>query len=369
MASASVAAPEAVKRDEDEALDQARTQQERMEQLYQKCAEAPEGTVFFQRDLANMAIANMQELVVILQELVDRHLMKIMQFDGEPCWKVRTKEEAERLRKLTPEERLLYHHIDQVQADGIWSKALRMRTNVTTQMLNKCLKSLESKDLVQSVMSVKHPNRKMYLLKHLRPSEDIAGGPWQSEGEFDMPLIRIVAEVVEKIIEKETCLEVPGNWNDYPRAATQDRSAEIARKKAQQKEVMDIEDTPVRTFRPPRDPNRITTVLRDSPKYPTATSLRDAINNANIIKDKSLSVADMEQLLEMMVLEGRLEKIMGNNYRLASRALSTQENFNGFVDAPCGNCPVFEICSDEGEISARTCVYFGEWLDTESEAV
>ena len=50
---------------------------------------------------------------------------------------------SSRLRRLTPDERLLYHHIDQVQADGIWSKALRAKTNVTQQTLTKCLKSLE----------------------------------------------------------------------------------------------------------------------------------------------------------------------------------------------------------------------------------
>jgi hypothetical protein len=42
---------------------------------------------------------------------------------------------SSRLRRLTPDERLLYHHIDQVQADGIWSKALRAKTNVTQQTL------------------------------------------------------------------------------------------------------------------------------------------------------------------------------------------------------------------------------------------
>ena len=76
-----------------------------------------------------------------------------------------------------------------------------MRTHVTQQVLTKCLKSLESKDLVQSVMSVKFPNRKMYLLKHLRPSEDIAGGPWQSEGDFDTALIETISGIVAQLFQ------------------------------------------------------------------------------------------------------------------------------------------------------------------------
>jgi DNA-directed RNA polymerase III subunit RPC6 len=65
--------------------------------LYDKCAEAPQGTVFFQRELSNMQVANtMTELTMLLQNLCDRHLMKLMTFDNEPCWKLRSKTEAEK---------------------------------------------------------------------------------------------------------------------------------------------------------------------------------------------------------------------------------------------------------------------------------
>jgi DNA-directed RNA polymerase III subunit RPC6 len=71
----------------------------------------------------------------------------------------------------------------------------------------------------------------------------------------------------------------------------------------------------------------------------------------------------------MMVLEGRLEKLSGTNYRLAMKAQDVDEGMNGFVDAPCGTCPVFDLCGDSGEITARTCVYFTEWLSSVTEEV
>lgn len=337
------------------------------EALYDMCAQRAEGTVFFQRDLSNMQVAEtMNDLTTSLQELCDRHLMKIMTFDGEPCWKLRSRAEADKLRRLTPDERLLYHHIDQVQAEGIWSKALRAKTNVTQQVLTKCLKSLESKDLVQSVMSVKFPNRKMYLLKHLRPSEDIAGGPWQSEGDFDTALIDTISAIIAQHIENETCIRVPGNWNNYP---IQDRSADVAAKKAQVQGIADIEDAPAaRSYLPPRDPNSAKVVHKHSPQYPTAASVASWLNSKEVLRGKFVREDDMEQLLEMMVLDGRLEKTSGTNYRTALTAADTKV-YNGFVDAPCGNCPVFDLCGTEGEISARTCVYFGQWLDTQSEEI
>ncbi|KAI4669467.1 uncharacterized protein J4E79_001511 [Alternaria viburni] len=337
--------------------------------LYDKCAQRPAGQIFFQRDLSNMQVADtVAQLIVLLQELCDRHLLKLMSLEGEMCWKLRTREEADKLRRLTPDERLLYSHIDSVQADGIWSKSLRAKTNVTQQTLTKCLKSLESKDLVQSVMSVKFPNRKMYLLKHLKPSEDIAGGPWQSEGDFDMALIETISGIVAQHVENETCIKVPGNWNDYD--TTGDRTAAIAQKKAEVLgAVRDIEEAPaVKPYNPAKDPNTSKLVHRHNPQYPTAASVANWLNSKEVLRGKTVREDDMEQLLEMMVLDDRLEKISGTNYRTVLRATDTKV-YNGFVDAPCGNCPVFDLCGNEGEISARTCVYFGQWLETSSEEI
>ncbi|KAF2653483.1 RNA polymerase Rpc34 [Lophiostoma macrostomum CBS 122681] len=336
----------------------------RRERLYDKCAEATEGTVFFQRDLSNMDIAeSVTDLLRIVQDLLDKHLFILMKFEGVPCWKIRPREEAAKLRKLNADERLIYHHIEQSKANGIWSKALRARTKVTQHVLNKTLKLLENKELVQMVLSVKFPNRKMYLLKHLRPSEDIAGGPWQSEGQYDIALIHAVAGLIETFIRKETCVEVPADYNNYQAL---DRSSAIEEKKAQVHAIQDIEDPPaVRAYHPPRDSASPKIVARHDVKHPTAASLRQRVMESGAIKNKEIRDSDMEQLLEMMVLEGRLEKVSGTNYKLASRATNTA-GLNGFVDAPCGTCPVFDLCGDTGEISARTCVYFGEWLATDS---
>jgi DNA-directed RNA polymerase III subunit RPC6 len=70
---------------------------DKADMLYDKCAQAPQGTVFFQRELSNMAVAaNMAELAMLLQELVGKHLMKLMTFENEPCWKLRERAEAEK---------------------------------------------------------------------------------------------------------------------------------------------------------------------------------------------------------------------------------------------------------------------------------
>lgn len=65
--------------------------------LYNKCNERIEGTTFFQRDLSNMQVAEtVAELMALLQELCDRHLMKLMMLEGEACWKLRSRSDAEK---------------------------------------------------------------------------------------------------------------------------------------------------------------------------------------------------------------------------------------------------------------------------------
>lgn len=69
--------------------------------LYEKCAQRPAGQIFFQRDLSNMQVAEtMAQLTVLLQELCDRHLLKLMTFEGDPCWKLRSREDADKYVSL-----------------------------------------------------------------------------------------------------------------------------------------------------------------------------------------------------------------------------------------------------------------------------
>jgi DNA-directed RNA polymerase III subunit RPC6 len=68
-----------------------------VDELYDKCAERPKDTTFFQRDLSSMQVAsNMNELLMLVQDLVDRHLLKPMTLDGESCWKLRSRSEADK---------------------------------------------------------------------------------------------------------------------------------------------------------------------------------------------------------------------------------------------------------------------------------
>ena len=140
-------------------------------------------------------------------------------------------------------------------------------------------------------------------------------------------------------------------------------------KKVEVRAGQDIEDAPLlRPFSFNADPRAPTLLYRDEPSYPTAASVAEWLNSKEILTDKGVTEHDMEEILEMMELQGRLQQMRGGGYRTDLATIRTKAS-NGFVDSPCGICPVFDRCGDTGEITARTCKYFADWLGTESEDV
>ena len=219
-------------------------------------------------------------------------------------------------------------------------------------------------------MSVKFPSRRMYLLKHLQPSPDVVGGRWQKDGDWDVALMDTVADIVAQYIQEETCILVPANWNPWRDSemapAIEKKKAEV---RAARAAVQDVEDTPrLRPFKFDQDPRAPQLLYRDEPSYPTATSVADWLNSKEILTDGGVTEEDMTHILEKMELQGRLQEMRGGGYRTDLATRRTKPS-NGFVDSPCGICPVFDRCGDSGEITARTCKYFAEWLGTESEEV
>lgn len=111
--------------------------------------------------------------------------------------------------------------------------------------------------------------------------------------------------------------------------------------------------------------------------YPTAESVHTWIETTDILRDvkaRSLTVSEVEKILNILVWDEKLEKINGG-YRsvrgVRSKLPGEGEDYdeelarkrgNGFTEMPCGQCPVVDICGKGGPISAENCVYFDRWL-------
>ena len=98
-------------------------------------------------------------------------------------------ETAAKFYGLDVAARLVYQVIERVGNLGIWTKDIRIQTNIQQQALNKIFKLLESRQLIKPVKSVAAKSKKLYMIYNLTPSKELTGGIWYSDLEFDHEFI------------------------------------------------------------------------------------------------------------------------------------------------------------------------------------
>ena len=109
--------------------------------------------------------------------------------------------------------------------------------------------------------------------------------------------------------------------------------------------------------------------------YPACSSILSFIESQKILKNRALREGDLDELLEVLTWENRLERMPSGGYRTVWRpphgrdpesskleSGRTGSTARGLIDAPCGSCPVFNDCTENGPISPNTCIYFQNWL-------
>ena len=273
------------------------------------------------------------------------------------------------------------------------------------------LKWLENKGYVCEFKSVEHPNKKMYIKSSLRPSEKATGGPWFTDGQLDVGYLNSMQQVVFFLIkEKSVYLSKRGASNSTGStdskvkrekqptkgAACGSRQAAPGTKRSADKISTDAPTTASTTSpsNPPRaKPKGDASGPRTLPlpagytKYPTTLNIVQVINGSNMTRDPvtreplTLTQGDMQQIIDILVWENRVEPVRLSGGRTGYRAtrpaqipatkddendevlgVAQERNLNGFSEIPCSHCPVFDICVPGGEVSPATCRYYEEWL-------
>ena len=174
--------------------------------------------------------------------------------------------------------------------------------------------------LIDSSYPTKNPGRKIYMLYDLQPSIDVTGGPWFTDAELDAEFIDSLLLALEKFIQSRT----------YPKPATGKlRSAPY--------------------------PAKYT-------GYPSLSQITQWVKNTDLT-EVDLGEHDIRALLDVLVYDGKIERVLGGTAYRSLRGAKEVESVNGLTEAPCGRCPVFSLCEEGGPVSASNCVYWKEWLD------
>ncbi|KAJ1667815.1 34-kDa subunit of RNA polymerase III (C) [Coemansia sp. RSA 1813] len=274
----------------------------------------------------------LEDIVNGVNRLLQGGQLELLQMGARILYRGVNKGEMERMSELTSDERLVYKHIENSAGEGIWVRTLKQKTNLLQGVITRCLKVLEQRALIKSVKSVKHPTRKLYMLINVDPSSDVTGGPWYTDQEMDTDFIDQLARQCYQFIYAHS----------FPR----------------------------------HNPKAVYSANHTG--YPTSSQIKRFIRE-NRITNVDLSTGNIEELLAMLVYDGKIERIApvfdmamdmdvkpGSDLRPKTdwmyRAVRVTARDSPFTDIPCGRCPVFDRCSSTGSITPAKCEYFKKWL-------
>lgn len=110
--------------------------------------------------------------------------------------------QPEKYKGLSEHDRLVLGKIKEAGDRGIMSKDVAHKTSLATQVVNRCMKVLEAKDIVKAVKSIQSKRGKVWMLFDITPSKEIAGGSWYKDGEFDQDKITQMRNEVLQILSQ-----------------------------------------------------------------------------------------------------------------------------------------------------------------------
>ncbi|KAI5474160.1 DNA-directed RNA polymerase III subunit RPC6 [Pseudohyphozyma bogoriensis] len=238
-----------------------------VEAKFNRIGLAAPGQMISQEDLIKEAGLSVSSATVdAINSLLRKNLMTMMKDGkGNVMFKFHGKDEAKAMGSMDSEEKLVLDQIKDAGNMGIWTKDLTARTGLLRTTITKCIKALEQRKAIKAVKSVKFPTRKIYMLAGLQPSVDITGGPWFTDNELDTDFVDSLKKVVLHHLTRMTVVKDPQLL--FPTSAT--------------------------------------------PFLPTVGAIKAQVNA--VTNGVELQDEHVESLLDLMVYDGTVEKIMVQN--------------------------------------------------------
>lgn len=311
---------------------------------------------------------------------------------------------------------MVYARIEEAGTEGIWLRVIVHKSNLHLNVCTKIVKELKKKHLVKEFTGSRQAGvaRKMLILEHLEPSADNLGGAFYPDGELDTGLVEVVCYSVFRYVEKMSWVEQPGSSAHKKRRREEDTpvpgpgvtAMEHASKKRKQHDsdalatdfITKAGEKPPTTdepkYKPHLDVDTRKPLIPPPPSfkgYPTTSEICEHVKNLGALSRAlvlKLKDSDFETILEMLCYDGRMEKIedlhggesrwrtLRKSYEMwSSRADFSWINMieqtedrkkgvgNGVSEAPCGRCPVFDLCAPGGPVNPEECKYFEDWLN------
>ncbi|KAF4592418.1 DNA-directed RNA polymerase III subunit rpc6 [Ophiocordyceps camponoti-floridani] len=350
------------------------------EMLYERCKEAgPDNDLFSQDDLLRLDVIPNRDLLLlarVVQSLSDDRLFITMrEASGQVLWKWRDAQEAHKYKQCTTDEQVMvYSLIDDSGGDGIWSQTLLRRLNMHDSVLKNAIKQLQAKGLVAPFKNVEHPNKKMYIKASIRPSDRATGGPWYTDQNLDEAFIEDLQRVVFDFIKRQSGY-LSTHALKAPRKGVVKGGVDQRGKKRPAAEISSSSTGP--SSKPPRREATLLPLPAGYTGYLTVRDIARQLSTNGITTNTILSEEDVKKLVDVLVWDNLVEpvKMAGKlGYRVVGIARQSAESWAGdpssssaaaqaassdsgprprvspLTEAPCGRCPVFDLCEDGGPV-------------------
>ena len=247
--------------------------------------------------------ATNEERAEVINFLLQQNRIQLLGTAESPHFRAVAPEEAAKYRGLGQEEILLYQTIGNAGNLGIWTRDMKVKTNLPQGKIVKHLKTLEERGLIKSVKSVQNANRKVYMLAELEPAKSLTGGPWYGNDQhIDTEFIAIIREIALQYLAKS------------------------------------------------------------EPQPLSVEEVSNFIVNSKVT-NQALQQEDVAHVLTTLRYDGEIEDVdIGDGVLRYRLQYGAELESTPLSEVPCGSCPVFQECCEDGHVSPQTCEYFTKWL-------
>ncbi|CAG9989766.1 unnamed protein product [Clonostachys byssicola] len=361
--------------------------------LYERVQESGrENDAFSQDDLIDLGVipnGDKMLLIRVVQALSDDKLFVTMRdASNNILWKWRDAQEAHKYKQLDDEQAMVYSLIDDSGGDGIWSQTLQRRLNMHDSVLKTALKHLQTKGLIAPFKNVEHPNKKMYIKASIQPSDRATGGPWYTDQNLDEAFIEDLQRVVFDYVKNQSSYVSKHSGG----GRTQTPSKGVVKgnpDRGKKRDAREMNEPPAKAVKTSAASTPREAVLLPLPAgytgYPTVRDIARLLSASGITNNTILSESDVKKLVDVLVWDNLLEpiRVAGKiGYRVSRVSKQSTDVWAGredptgregqpesylspYTEAPCGRCPVFDLCEEGGPVGPSNCEYFKKWLGME----
>ncbi|CDJ53751.1 DNA-directed RNA polymerases III, 39 kDa polypeptide, putative [Eimeria brunetti] len=292
-----------------------------------------------------------EKIVAVFNRLNEARAGIIRKKGDTVCCVVRPANVIPALKQLDALDYKVYCAVELAGNTGVWTADIRKSTGLQTHIIQRGVRNLcENLQLIKPVKSIHVKNRKMYILSHMEPAKEIAGGSFYTNGEFNEQLVEQLRERLAMFLSNA-------------------RSSTFSALVAFMRSSVALVDSllPARLVQGQRRREEWgVTKLAAAASAPHGSSALALTNALSDLGGASFTDEDISQLVATLECEDKVARIRTGTE--TTFVWNQSENLRLLDSVPCIGCPLLGDCSADGRVNPKECTYLSHWLGLDADA-